>query len=117
MGKHPARAPQGTPWSNPRRNRGPGTFGSAGLVRRVSGCSGPSRTVRACHGRWSARPGRPLTRRIYRQDGLGLKPESAEAVALLRGYASALLAHRITPHGLWIQPPQVAIRGEQLEVD
>jgi len=49
--------------------------------------------------------------------GHGLNPESAEALALLRVYASALLAHRITPHGLWIQPPQVAIRGEQLEVD
>jgi hypothetical protein len=49
--------------------------------------------------------------------GHGLSPESTEGLALLSTYATALLAHRITPHGLSMRPPQIAIRGEQMEVD
>ncbi|WP_434381294.1 DUF4091 domain-containing protein [Melittangium boletus] len=39
--------------------------------------------------------------------GHGLKPESPEAQALLRDYVAALLTHRVSAHGMSMNPPPV----------
>ncbi len=49
--------------------------------------------------------------------GHQLTADGPEARQLLRRYARALLAHRVSAHGLSMQPPRVSIRGGQPLVD
>jgi Domain of unknown function (DUF4091) len=47
----------------------------------------------------------------------GLKPESPEARELLRAYAGELLAHRLSAHGMSMEPPPVRFEGGKAVVD
>ncbi|RJS26993.1 hypothetical protein DRW03_00995 [Corallococcus sp. H22C18031201] len=47
----------------------------------------------------------------------GLAPESAEAHALLREYGQALLAHRVSAHGMGMDPPPVHFEKGRAVVD
>ncbi len=49
--------------------------------------------------------------------GHGLAPESPQARALLAEYAQALLAHRVSPHGMSMEAPPVRFEGERAVVD
>ncbi|XXF75847.1 DUF4091 domain-containing protein [Myxococcaceae bacterium GXIMD 01537] len=49
--------------------------------------------------------------------GHGLAPESAEAKALLREYARALLEHRVSAHGMSMAAPPVRFEDGRAEVD
>lgn len=49
--------------------------------------------------------------------GHGLKPESPEARELLRNYALALLAHRVSAHGMSMNPPLVRFEDGRPVVD
>ncbi|QRK07992.1 DUF4091 domain-containing protein [Archangium violaceum] len=49
--------------------------------------------------------------------GHGLKPESPEARELLRDYALALLAHRVSAHGMSMNPPPVRFEDGKPVVD
>lgn len=49
--------------------------------------------------------------------GHGLKPESPEAQKLLGEYARVLLAHRVSAHGMSMQPPPVRFEGGKAQVD
>lgn len=47
----------------------------------------------------------------------GLKPESPEARALLRDYVATLLAHRVSAHGMSMDPPPVRFEDGEAVVD
>ena len=49
--------------------------------------------------------------------GHGLKPESPEAQALLQEYVRVLLAHRVSAHGMSMQPPPVRFEDGKAVVD
>jgi hypothetical protein len=49
--------------------------------------------------------------------GHGLSPESPQAHALLQRYATALLAHRITPYGLTFTPPPTVVKDGRASLD
>ncbi|OJH39792.1 hypothetical protein BON30_19285 [Cystobacter ferrugineus] len=49
--------------------------------------------------------------------GHGLKPESPEAQALLRDYVTALLAHRVSAHGMSMEPPPVRFEEGRAVLD
>ncbi|WNG38588.1 DUF4091 domain-containing protein [Archangium violaceum] len=49
--------------------------------------------------------------------GHGLKPESPEARELLRDYALALLSHRVSAHGMSMNPPPVRFEDGKPVVD
>jgi hypothetical protein len=49
--------------------------------------------------------------------GHRLNPESEEARELLQAYARALLAHRLSAHGMSMQPPPARVEGASVTLD
>ncbi len=49
--------------------------------------------------------------------GHGLSPESPAAKELLKAYATSLLAHRLSAHGLSMQPPPLVRRDGRIDAD
>ncbi|MFY0574723.1 DUF4091 domain-containing protein [Cystobacter fuscus] len=49
--------------------------------------------------------------------GHGLEPESPEAQTLLRDYVTALLAHRVSAHGMSMEPPPVRFEEGRAVLD
>lgn len=49
--------------------------------------------------------------------GHGLTPDSPEARSLLRRYAETLLRHRVSPHGMSMEPIPARLEGGRLKLD
>lgn len=49
--------------------------------------------------------------------GHGMEPGSAAAAGLLRRYATALLAHRLSAYGMSMDPPPARLEGTEVRVD
>ncbi len=49
--------------------------------------------------------------------GHGLSPEAPESRTLLRGYSELLLRHRVSPHGLSMEPIPARMEGGRLKLD